>query len=261
MNSWDNRTTRYEDTHHIQQEEFDALVKSLNLKDGMVVADLMCGYGAVSREILRYCSTAGIDIELLLVDSSKRQLERSHAELAGGKVSRVSGDILDLSLLEMSLDVAVIKMGLHEVTKKDQQMVVARTYQTLVSKGCFVLWDVLHQYYDTQCVFSNIIRVKDELSGLASLAKDRYFFTQQELSNYLVTSGFNDIQPVWNGAFLFDSQSWLNSDFKEDADKLNVWNDYIRANTPRYIRSELNYVDLDKTIKMEFTQGIIKAIK
>ena len=50
---FDSRLVRYEDIHSITDTDFDELVKIIDAKQGDTILDAGCGYGAVTREILK----------------------------------------------------------------------------------------------------------------------------------------------------------------------------------------------------------------
>ena len=77
--SFDHRIVRYEDIHSIAPNDFVVLVNAAAIEAGCRILDCGCGYGAVTREILR--TTGGIhphqkaDLWIALIDESSVQIE------------------------------------------------------------------------------------------------------------------------------------------------------------------------------------------
>jgi len=242
----------YENIHNVSPIDLYQLVQSLEIKDGNIVADLMCGYGAVTREILKYHK-----VNPILLDKSQEQLERS----CDGLGERILSDMRTCPLEEESVDRAVIKMGIHEVPKTDQQTIVNQVYRILKQDGIFSLWDVMPTTEEHQILFQDIIRKKDELAGFESFMIDRYFFRLGEIQDYLKTAGFRDIEHVHKIKYRLSTGKRLDAEFKVDKTKLEEWNQYIRQRVPEHLKPILNYVDKRNTIEMTFEKGIVRARK
>jgi ubiquinone/menaquinone biosynthesis C-methylase UbiE len=254
INGWKIRNAVYETVHNINPTDLHQLVKSLEIKEGNIVADLMCGYGAVTREILKYHQVIPI-----LLDNSEEQLKKSYQEL--GKIERIFSDIRECPLEDESIDRAVIKMGIHEVPKKDQQIIINQVYRILRQRGVFSMWDIMPTTEEEQILFQDIIRKKDKLAGFESFVTDRYFFKLDEGMNYLRTAGFKEVEHIHKMNFWYSIDKLLNSDFRNDKNKLEEWNEYIRQRVPENLKSKLGYVDKGEKIEMNFEQGIIKGSK
>ena len=81
--SFNKRKVRYEELHCIKPSYFDALVDAADIKDCDRVLDCGCGYGAVTREILkRFRMRQQREYFVVdLVDESDTQLEMARSEL------------------------------------------------------------------------------------------------------------------------------------------------------------------------------------
>jgi YD repeat-containing protein len=259
---WKKRNVRYEQIHNVDEKDMVKLVESLEIANGGKIADLMCGYGAVSREIAKYCAGKGLDVSLVLVEMFKEQLDRSYEELKGiSNITRILSDARNECLEPASLDGAIIKMGVHEVPQKDQQQIVNNVYKALKEGRIFSMWDVMPESLEEQLLFQDIIRKKDELAGFDSLVKNRYFFRQDEAMAYFVAAGFKDVEHVQKISYRFSSENRLEAEFGGIESKLMAFNDYIRTRVPESMKEKLQYNDSGRTIEMTFTKGIVRGRK
>ncbi len=257
INGWEIRDARYEDIHKIDQKDFEQLVKTLEIKQGDVIADLMSGYGAATREILKYCR----NIKPILVDMSEKQLDRSKKELGTNLVERILADVKYCPLKDGSVDKVVIKMGLHEVPQNDQQTVIDQSYRILKQEGILAIWHMMLYTREEQKLFQDILREKDRLAGLDSLIVNRYFYRKDEIETYLDNAGFRDTKLFCEMDFDLAAEKRLHGEFNGDEDKLMSWMDYIRKRVPRELKSKTRYIDQGRIIKMTFRQEIIKSTK
>jgi ubiquinone/menaquinone biosynthesis C-methylase UbiE len=262
-NGYYERMVRYEEIHAIRQEDFDSLVEALQIEDGHLVADIMCGYGAVAREVLTYANQNDISVRTVLVDKNPIQLRRSHEELGRRPfvVERYLADARSLPFPANYLDRAAIKMGLQELQPKDKLEVVREVCCALKPGGIFGLWSVLCKDGNDQKVFQEVIRKKDQLAGFDSLAENRYLEREDEIERLLINSGFEDIELVRDIDYRLSTKGRLRPEFKGDVSKLQEWNEYIRAIVPDSMKERLQYDDKGDTIYMTFRQGIMRAVK
>lgn len=258
---WNIRNVRYEHIHNVQESDMNLLAESLELSDTNTVADVMCGYGAVTKALFTWCGE-GIKISAILVDCHSEQLDRSISELENNEhVTRLIGDARHTLFDPNSLDRAVIKMGIHEVPKVDQQLIVDNMFKALKPGGIFVTWDVAVDCEEVQILFQKIIREKDRLAGFDSLVKDRYFFTKEELVSYFKIAGFHSVECVKDISYRFSSKERLDSEFRNDIKILEKFNEYIRHVVPEHLRSFVHYEDVKDTIYMTFNKAIVKGRK
>jgi ubiquinone/menaquinone biosynthesis C-methylase UbiE len=258
---WKKRNVRYEEIHNVNPFDMQKLVESLEIQNANRIADLMCGYGAVTREILNYCKETGISVNPVLIDLFSEQLNKSYEELKGNNITRIIADVREKCLEHNSIDRAVIKMGVHEVPKKDQQIIIDNVYNSLKLGGIFSMWDVMPSTEEQQILFQDIIRKKDELAGFDSLTKNRYFFRLDEAISYLTKAGFKDVEHIHKIEYKFSSEKRLQPEFNGKEEKLVQWNDYIRNRVPEHLKEKLRYEDKGRTIDMAFTKGIVRGKK
>ncbi|MBI5390229.1 class I SAM-dependent methyltransferase [Candidatus Woesearchaeota archaeon] len=285
---WNIRNVVYEYIHAINPENLKTLVEHLEMSDGNIVVDLMSGYGSVMKEVLRQAHEKSISIVPVLVDMYEEQLDRAITELHltlrdgnfGKSIHLEDGTQCYLKQEDArklycfwnnSLDRVVIKMGVHEVPKTDQQKIISEAYRVLKFGGVFGVWDLLPLGKQEQRVIQDIIRKKDELAGLESLAEQRYFFRRDEVWNYLehagdshyypYKAGFKDIEEVSTFPFCLSTEGRLDAEFHGDHNKLECWNNYIRYRVPPSMRSFFQYRDNGHTIQLMFRDGIIKGRK
>ncbi len=261
---WQKRNVRYENIHSVQQADFDKLMESLELTNSLVVGDFMAGYGAVTREICKYANEKKLDLSVVLNDRFPAQLERSRQELSdvvgSTKLARCQSDIRNLCLSADQFDRVAIKMGLHELPRHTQQSAVNEVYRVLKPGGLFAVWGLLVNTAEEQDLFNKIIRKKDELASFQSLARERYFYRQEELENYMAKAGFREITVCHEMTFKEDTLKRLD-EFQSDSTRLQAYNDYIRQIMPDYMKPRLSYEDKGNAISLAFRLGIMKAEK
>jgi ubiquinone/menaquinone biosynthesis C-methylase UbiE len=255
---WDRRRADYTKAHGDSSEAFSALLNAMNLKKGMAVADIMGGYGDVTKQVLDYCSKKGISISLTLSDKFAEQIERSYGYLKGHIVERKIEDARELAFKDASLDKIVIKMGLHEVKKEDQIRVASEMYRSLKLGGEAYVWESLGDSDYLAYFWKGIVRQKDLLAGFTSLVENRYFPSEQELIDILRVAGFKDIQRVYCGEFKYITKNLL-TDFNGDLAKLDAWNEFLRQRLPDDVKKAINFKDEGDSISMSFSKVILRA--
>lgn len=264
---WAIRNVRYEEVHKVPQTFFDELIEGLNIQEGDVIGDLMSGYGAVSREVLKQASKENKSISIWLLDNHKEQLDRSYTELlefdhpqnlSKYQIHRLICDMRSPdSLKENLFDKIVIKMGLHEVPQEDQQKVIDNSYRWLKKWGKLFVWDRMPLRKDDQELFGRIIAKKDTLAGFDSFVKNRYFYRLDEGKKYLQQAGFRNVK-VFKRIYLnFSSRVRLHTEFGSDLNKLREWNNYIREIVPEEAKERLKFEDKGDDIRMYFSKNII----
>src|SRR3989338_8843923 len=76
-NAWAKRNVDYEYLHDIRSEDYCTLLSCIGLRPGIHIADLMCGYGAVTGKIAEYARKKCIDgINVIASDAYIQQLRK-----------------------------------------------------------------------------------------------------------------------------------------------------------------------------------------
>lgn len=257
---WDRRKADYTKAHGDSSDAFATLLAAMNLGNGMVIADVMGGYGDVSKQILDYCSKKRIGVHLTLSDRFREQIERSKQHLKEYNLTRKIEDARCLAFKDNSLDKIVIKMGLHEVKKEDQLKVASEVYRSLREGGEAYIWESIGQDDYLAYFWRGIVRQKDILAGFTSLVENRYFPSEQEIVDTLKTGGFKDIQKVYSGEFKYITRNLL-TDFNGDLSKLDAWNEFLRQRLPDDVKKAINFTDEGDSISMSFSKLIWVAKK
>lgn len=270
--AWNRRIVDYSKIHGDSSEAYHALVQSLKLSAGMIVGDIMSGYGAVSKEILDHCSKQAIDdiahrplpIRMILTDRFGAQLRRSVQHLSSYSpffpISRVIADTRALPF-HNCLDAAVIKHGLHELPHRDHTRALKSIHAALKPRGKIFLWEMVGLTEEQTKLARDILRTKDKLAGYTSLVQNRYFAHGTELYQSLEEAGFKDANDVYVGPFHYETKNFFESDLQSDQKKLQLFNEYIRKKVPAETRSSLDYTDRGDSIGLTFSKKIICAIK
>lgn len=254
---FDNRIVSYERIHSIKQEDFDALLEAVDPKPGQIILDAMCGYGAVAKGLIQKEPS----IQIYLCDESEVQLERAKANLP-----ELPDSCFPLQSFPGSsfapdfFDAIVIKMGLHEVPKDKQGMVVQEIYKLLKPDGKFVVWDIMLNQ-ETQALFQDIIRKKDELAGFDMLVRERYFFREEEFLNLIKAANFTSIHDFHTIHYRFSSKKRLESELHNDSNRLDQLNGYIRTRFPEELKTKMNYEDRGDDIQFDIVKKIYLMAK
>ena len=262
---WNQRNVDFSKAHGNEDDAFERLIESMNLKSGITIGDIMSGYGAVSQKILDYCSKNNLFVRIILTDAFEGQINKSSQylapyELQGYAIQRRLEDARDLCF-ENKLDKAVIKMGLHEVPKRGQLRIIQNAYHALKEHGELYVWESFGQTPELSHCFRELIRKKDELAGFNSFVENRYFSHETEILEQLKEAGFRDIEIVYKGAFNYNSKNFLEIDFLGDTSKLHAWNEYLRSTLSNEEKKAVSFNDSGDSISMQFIKKIIKAVK
>ncbi len=190
-NSYQKRIVSYEKIHSIDEKDFDCLVSVVDPKDGEVILDACCGYGAVSERLIKSIEKNNLNTKIVLLDSSELQLSRAKENLKDKDVDFVLSDAREIPFKENHFDTIVNKMGLHEVDKESQERMLKEFYRILKPGGKIVIWELALDE-KTQPIFSKIIKKKDEIAGFDSLVLNRHFPRKEEVLSELQNSGFEN---------------------------------------------------------------------
>lgn len=264
-NDWDRRKVDFTKVHGDDTDAFACLARAINPKQGMVVADIMGGYGGASREILDYCDEDNLRINLILSDSSTQQIEKSKAYLAQYEhvhnITRRTEDARRLTLASKSLDAAVIKMGLHEVQLAEQPLIIGWVYNSLKSEGNLFLWHCAANSSESNAALREIIRKKDQLAGFNKLSENRHFTDFKNIELMLQGAGFEH-EEIYrsNYGFRYNTANLLDCDFGGDVKKLQQWNDFIRTLNAE-TKNALRIKDFGDSIEICAGKRIYRAYK
>ena len=235
--------------------DFAKLIEAVDPKPDEITLDAMAGYGAVAKGILEREPKA----DIYVLDESMVQLERAMQNVPGLQPTRfLLAKIQDSGIPDSCFDTVVMKMGLHEVSLGKQVRVVAEIKRILKPRGKFVIWDIMLSS-ETQALFQNIIRKKDELSGFDMLVQERYFFTEEEFMQTVKNGGFNVVAEFHPIRYRFSSKKRLQSELYGDTERLNSLNAYIRKIFPENLKAKMGYVDSGDDIQFDITKKIFIA--
>ena len=249
---FDVRIVSYEHIHSINPKDEEAMAKAINPKPRERILDAFCGYGAVGKN----CLAKEPKIDLWLNDESKVQIKRAKENLPNVQANHfILAHFQDVSFQKEYFDKVVIKMGLHEVPKKEQVKVAKKVFQILKPNGKFIVWDIMLNK-DNQTLFQDVIRKKDELAGFDMLTRERYFFREDEFLETIKKAGFSKIKEFHTISYRFSSRKMLESELHNDKKLLDKLNEFIRNRFPEELKKPLKYEDLGEDI--QFT--IIKKI-
>lgn len=120
----------------------EKILGQIQIRSGMVVADLGCGPGCFTVPIARRIEPEGI---VYAVDSSARMLEYLRSNLQRSKVKRslikvINSDVAKTKIPSASIDFTVIANILHDVEDKDSFLQEVRRISKPKSKLLDVDW-------------------------------------------------------------------------------------------------------------------------
>lgn len=279
----DERIVRYSEIHKIKGQDYEALIKAVDPKEGDIIFEGCAGYADVSMHLIEETKNYKQPIEIYLQDESAVQMGRAFENLQLPEGHMILGDVRSTGLPEGMFDKAVIKMGVHEVSKEGQPDIFNEMYRILKLKGKFIIWEV-SLGKDTQEIFSDIVKRKNELAGFDLIAKNRYLQRHDELVRLFASAGFQDITDEYFIDYTFDakgrSQELVSKDrialFKEkgklsDEDELVLSRKaqerldklllYIRQRVPEEMKEILKYKDTGENIEVTVNKVIMSGIK
>lgn len=265
--SFDVRIVRYEYIHSIKDEFFDELVKIANPKSGENILDAGCGYGSVTREILKRSKDKKLNC--FLADSNHTQLLRAQEELTNldnkhkSEVKFFIDNLIDTKFKENTFDTVIAKMVIHEIPFKKQQQAIENAYRILKPKGKLIIWDMALDD-KTQMIIQDIIRMKDKLAGFKTLEKNRYFLRFDEIKNLLSNAGFTNAKKEYQIISPVITHKRLEQEFGNSKKKLEKWHDFIRERAKQVepaILKKLKFTDEGNSISFIPPKAIITAIK
>lgn len=265
--SFDVRIVRYEYIHSIKDEFFEELVNITNPKSSQSILDAGCGYGSVTRELLKRKK----DEKLIcfLADSNYTQLLRAKEEFTNLDYTHKSelkffiDNLIDTKFKENTFDTIIAKMVIHEIPFKKQQQAIENAYRILKPGGKLIIWDMALDK-KTQNFIQEIIRMKDKLAGFKTLEKNRYFLRFDEIKTLLSNSGFIEVKNEYKISSPVITKKRLEQEFGNDLLKLNKWNNFIREKIkelePKVLK-QLQVEDNGDSISFIPQKAIITAVK
>lgn len=281
---FDYRIVEYEKIHKIKDEYFEELVDAVDPKPGETILGGMDGYGSVSKWVLKRAEEKGFKPEIFTLDESETQIDRARKNIPDiDEQHIIKADIRDTGFAEGKFDSVVIKMGVHEVPKEEQEKLFAEIYRILKAGGKFVIWELALDE-ETQKVFQDIIRKKDELAGFDKLVKNRYFPRHEELRELFEKAGFTDVRDHYEifyepstlgrkeelvskerkqlieqkGEILVEDEEHLKTLGEEKAEKLT---EYTRQRIPENLRDKMKYRDLGNDVQFQVKKIIMVGFK
>jgi ubiquinone/menaquinone biosynthesis C-methylase UbiE len=196
------RLAKFEDVHGLKQADFEVFLRNVGpfcAPDGrpFTMLDGMGGYGDVTAHINAEAGKQGVVPDIYIADESSNQLNRgiSSGTLPAEfpKDHLVLTDIRETPFTDEMFDTVVIKMGIHEVPLEEQSKILKEVYRVLKRGGKFVTWELAFSNKESQKIFQDIIRKKDEIAGFTQLVEKRWFPTEAEIFDSFGKAGFVDV--------------------------------------------------------------------
>ena len=265
--SFDIRIVRYEHIHGIKEEDFDALALITNPKSNEIILDAGCGYGSVSREIIKRNKSKKLNF--FLADANQTQLKRAIEEFNGLDFNHNSelkffiDNLLYTQFKDNSFHTIIAKMVIHEIPQKEQQQAINNAYKILKPGGKMIIWDMSLDEKSQQFI-QNIIRMKDKLAGFKTLEKNRYFLRFDETKSLLSNAGFRNIKQEYEILSPIITKKRLTEEFGNNISKLNKWHNFIRKQTKELDLNtikKMQFEDYGESISFVPHKSIIIAIK
>lgn len=267
--SFDKRIVRYEEIHSIKQEHFDTLCSLVDPFDGQKILDLGSGYGACTRELVKFYPQ--YKFIFTLSDNSDVQLNRSKIEIpkifieqnSSSVVNFITDDIVYSKLEDNTFDVIIAKMVIHEINKNQQLNALEEIYRILKPGGKFIFWD-LYLNNETKSFFQTIIKEKDRLCEFDTLCNNRNFLTGCDIYNLFSKTGFKNILKEEDIMTPVITANRLKDEFKNDINLLERWHSFIIEKakyTDPYILFNLSFKNFGDYMMITPPKAIITAYK
>ena len=280
---FDDRIVRYEQIHHVKDSDYEALIKAIDPKEGEIIFEGCAGYADASKYIIEATKNFNQKPQLYILDESLIQTERAKKELQLPENHVIVGDIRETGMSENSFDKTIIKMGIHELLKEEQQKAFTEMYRILKPGGKFVIWE-LSLNDKNQKVFQDVLRKKDELAGFNDLVKNRYFQKHDELQSLFENAGFTEIKDEYNIRYTFNPKSRFEELVSKDRlemlreketlsqeneqelkrmaqERVNALIQYIRQRVSEEAKVIVDFKDLGDDIEMSFNKIIMSGEK
>lgn len=198
--------------HGVDELQVEKFIDAIEIEkcignDEINIADLFCGTDILIKEVLRDLKNNKINV--YLVDMDDELLEAASSDLRTSLVDHPNLNIFPSNLLlngkllpyeDNSMDVIVVKMGLHETSLESQGRIIEDIYRCLKPVGRVIIWEVFvpRDASTNKDVigYNQIIKLKDELAGVSHVTKNRYFASQDEFIKMMKEVEFGEIKVV-----------------------------------------------------------------
>jgi ubiquinone/menaquinone biosynthesis C-methylase UbiE len=290
------RLVKFEDVHGLKQTDYEAFMNNIAPFSGnngvpIVILDGMGGYGEVTAHMLAEAKKENATPDIYVVDASKNQLNRA---ITSGTLSHdfpkdhlVVSDIRKTPFDSEMFDTVVIKMGIHEVLLNEQPEILKEVYRVLKQGGKFVTWELAFSNKDSQKIFQDIIRKKDEIAGFHHLVVNRWFPTEQEIRDSFAEAGFVDVtsphnvEPTVNlrkreselaslerskimhekGIVTPKEEKMLTELGKKRCDELVAFTKQYMTSVPQELKNSMNYRETEDNVIFEPEKKILVGYK
>jgi len=280
---FDDRIVRYQKIHKISDEQYAALLKAIDPMEGEKIFEGCAGYADVSKHLLQTTAHFTKKLEIFIQDESKTQLEIARREVSLPEDHILLGDVRNTGISENTFDKTIIKMGVHELPKEKQSKVFTEMYRILKPGGKFVIWE-LSLDADTQEVFSDVVKKKNELAGFDQIVQNRYLQKHEELVSLFENAGFTNIKDEYFIRYNFNAKSRFDEMISRDrkllletkgaisktdetelqmkaVTRVNELLDYMRKRIPVELREKVLYKDSGDDVELTVNKVIMSARK
>jgi len=248
---YEKRVVVYKKIHKINSKDFQKFVKIVSPKPKEKILDCMSGYGEAGKSLLDKKN----NIDLYFLDYSDLQIKRAKESFP--KISKdkfIVSSVIKTPFEKEFFDKIIIKMGLHEVGKKNLPRLFKEISRILKPNGKFIIWNMMLDEKN-KTSFRKIFKKKDELANFKELVKNRYFPTEEELVKF-AKKYFSKINKSFSGNLVFATKVRLDSEFKGSLDKLKELNSFIRKTFPENIKKEFKFKDNKEDIEFNVNNNI-----
>lgn len=280
---FDDRIVRYDKIHRIKDEYYKALIDAIDPQENDVIFEGCAGYADVSKHILAATSHMSEKPEIYIQDESVVQLNIAKQEVSLPDDHILLGDIRTTGMPDGKFNKVVIKMGVHELPKNEQPKVFREMYRILKDGGKFVIWE-LSLDEETQEVFQEIVKKKNELAGFDQIVNNRYLQRHDELVSLFEGVGFREIKDEYKIRYTFSAKGRFeeliskdrkqllekqgkltNQDERELAskasDRMEQLLNYMRKRVPVELREKVQYKDSGDDVEVTVNKVIMSGRK
>ncbi len=279
---FDYRIVRYEDIHSIEETDFSALINIINAQPTQKIFEGCAGYGAVTKRLHDTTGHMADKPQLFLLDESEAQLDQAKQSILMDSKNFISGDIRNCPFEDNFFDTVVVKMGIHEIPFEEQKKAFKEIFRILKPGGKFVMWE-LALSPETQMIFQDVVRKKNELAGFEIINQNRYIPRLDELHTLYDGAHFANVTEAHKINYTFESikrfdelisrdRKLISEDRPTDAideitlnliadTRMRLLNSYIRKRVPDDMKQKLNYIDAHNNIKMDIRKMIMVGYK
>jgi ubiquinone/menaquinone biosynthesis C-methylase UbiE len=145
------------------------------------ILGLMAGDAGFELYLANHLKNLGNEIEMDILDFSPAMLEATG--FIEGILARKIVDDVRHAKIKDSYDFVVLKFGLHDLPREDQQFTLCKIPSLLSENGILILIAYFSPSREMQTHYNNIVRQKDELAGYKS---ERHFATLGEIVDMLI---------------------------------------------------------------------------